>query len=610
MARLFDRRDTDFVLFDVLKVQDLTRLPRFADHSEDVFRMILDAAEKLTHEEVAPTNVDGDRIGVKLVDGKVQVPESFKGAYRKYIEGGWFTLMEDYDVGGQQLPHSLGVAVEAMFDAANHSLQMLPGLSIGAVQMVKTFGTERQKKLYMEKMYSGDWSGTMCLTEPNAGSDVGNLTTVARRNPDGTYSIKGAKIFISWGEHEVCENIIHPVLARIEGDPAGTKGISIFLVPKYRVNEDGSMGEFNDVTCVGLEHKMGIHGSPTCQLNFGENDACVGELLGEERKGMKIMFQMMNTARLGVAVQGLSLAEPAWLYALEYAEERKQGSSMKEFKNPDAPRVSIMQHPDVRRMILDMQAKVQAMRALLLFTGHNADIASAGEGDEAALAQGVVELMTPIVKSWCTDIGFDVNETAIQVLGGHGFLADHPLEQYMRDAKIGSLYEGTNGIQAMDLLGRKIGMKGGLYLMQLAARIDETCGRAQADADLKDLGDLVSQARNALAETAMQLGATFAGGDLELPLLNAKPFLDAMSETLAGWALLEHALVAKAKLAALGGVDPRTNPDAAFLDGKIKTARYFISRTLPLSVGKFQIIRTSDRTPLEAVLSATEITTA
>jgi alkylation response protein AidB-like acyl-CoA dehydrogenase len=618
MAKLYDRRDVDFLLYEVLKVTDLLKYPRYKEQSEDVYKMVMDAAEKISHEVILPTNIDGDRIPLKFENGNVTVPPSFGKALKEYRDGGWLTLMDDEEVGGQAIPASVGIHSTSLFGGANFAFTMCPGMMHGAAKMIEDHGTERQKKIYMEKMYAGYWGGSMCLTEAQAGSDVGNIATVAKRMPDGTYRLKGQKIFITWGDHNLSENIVHPVLARIEGDPAGTKGISIFLVPKFLVNEDGSLGKRNDVVCAGIEHKMGIHGSPTTTLVFGDNDDCYAELLGQERSGMKIMFGMMNEARLGVGVQGLSMSEPAYLYALEYAADRRQGSSVKDFKNPEAPRISILHHPDVRRMIIDMKAKVEAMRALIGITALNLDLVMAADGADKETASAIVELLTPIAKSWCTDTGFDVIENAIQVMGGHGYLRDHPLEQYMRDLKIASLYEGTNGIQAMDLLGRKLGMKGGMVLMSFLGNIDRVTSRVlEAKGALAQEANIVAESRNALAETAMALGMTFAGGDLDLPLLNAKPFLDAMGEVVAGWLLLWEAEVAAEKLAALAKskgvaaeVLAKTDADAAFYDGKVKTAKYYIARYLPVAKAKFDVIRGSDRSAIDAVFGAYELQAA
>lgn len=621
MAKYYDRRDVDFLLYDVLRVQDLTRYPRYREHTKDVFDMVLDAADKLAHEVLGPTNIDGDRIGLRYDRGEVTVPPSFAKALEAMRDGGWITLMDDPAVGGQAIPASVGFVTTCLFGSGNFAFTMCTGMMHGAAKMVEIFGTERQKRLYMEPMYAGKMGGSMCLTEAGAGSDVGNIITTARRNPDGTFSIKGTKIFITWGEHNLTENICYPVLARIEGDPAGTKGISIFLVTKYRVNEDGSRGKRNDVYCSGIEHKMGIHGSPTCTMVFGENDECIGELLGPERSGMKIMFQMMNEARLGVGLQGLSLSEPAYRYALDYARERRQGSSVREFKNPEAPRVPIIHHPDVRRMLLDMKAKVEGMRALLAYTAYNIDLAHAADGADREAAQGVVELLTPLAKSWPTDTGFEVAATAIQVLGGYGYLRDHPIEQYLRDLKIASLYEGTNGIQAMDLLGRKLGMKGGAIFMSFLSRIDETTERiTQARSSLAAEASHLAELRAALAECAMGLGMTFAGGDLELPLLNAKPFLDTMAEITVAWLLLWQAEVAEKKLNSMLGEKGltgdaaaawiRSDKEAVFLDGKIKTARYFIGRVLPQAEARISVIRSGERNALDVLLSEDEMVAA
>lgn len=607
MAKLVDRRDIDFMLNEWLNVEQLTNFGYYADHSREIFDMVLDNVEKLSEEIIRPTNVDGDREGVKLENGVVVTPASFKKAYKEFHAGGWMSVCDDYEWGGQQLPRIFGVVGNMFLGAANHSFVMSPGLTHGAANLVKTFGTETQKKKFLPKMISGENGGTMCLTEPQAGSDVGNLTTVARRNPDGTFSIKGSKIFISWGDSDLYDNVIHPVLARIEGDPAGTKGISIFLVPKYRVDENGEKLGPNDVTVTGLEHKMGIHASPTCAIAFGENDDCIGELLGEERQGMKIMFQMMNGARLETGVQGLSCSEPAYRYALEYCRDRKQGSSIKEFKNPDAPRVSIIEHPNVRRKLMDMRAKVEAMRALIGYTALNLDLSIVAEGSERDTASDVVELLTPIVKAWCTDTGFSVNEIAIECLGGHGYLADHPLEQYMRDMKIASLYEGTNGIQAMDLLGRKLGMKGGAILMALLQRIGETAGRASDE--LKSAASLLMEAQGELAQTAMGLGASFAQGNIQHPLLAAKPFLDAMGIVVATWLLLWQAEVAEQQLKALQaekgvsdlGAFVKENANAAYYYSKVRTAKYYAARYIPEARAKFSYIGSGDVTAMEAI---------
>lgn len=621
MAKLWNRRDVEFLLFDVLKVQELSRFERFQDHDVETYKMILDAAEQLAHEEYLPTNSEGDRHGTKYQDGKVTVPESFRKLKNLFVEGGWMTLTESAEEGGQQVPHVVGMIGGCVFGSGNHAFSMFPGLSLGAANLIRNFGTERQKKLYMEPIMSLKYGGTMCLTEAQAGSDVGNLSTVARRNPDGTFSIKGTKIFISWGDHDLSENIIHPVLARIEGDPAGTKGISIFLVPKYRVNEDGSQGKLNDVQCTGVEHKLGIHASPTCQLTFGENDNCIGELLGVEREGMKIMFQMMNGARLETGMQGLTQSEPAYLYALDYCLDRKQGSSLKDFKNPEAPRAAIIEHPNVRLLLMDMKAKTEGMRALLGYVAMNLDISHvASDEAERDRAQGVVEVLIPIVKAWCTDVGFKLTEEAIQCLGGHGYLQDHPLEQYMRDIKIASLYEGTNEIQAIDLLGRKLMMKNGAYFMNVLGKLADTANDLKGIESLKAEAASLDELRGLVMQTAMNLGQTFRSGNLDLPLLNAKSFLDSMGDVVVAWLLLWEAKVAHDKLEALFGQlgvgeDGRaavtsSHPEAAFLNGKILSAKYFAARVLPLAKGRLTVVNASERTALDVKFSEAELAIA
>jgi len=435
----------------------------------------------------------------------------------------------------------------------------------------------------------------MCLTEPNAGSDVGNLSTKAVRQPDGTFRLQGTKIFITAGDHDLSENIIHPVLARIEGDPPGTKGISIFLVPKYLVNDDGSLGKRNDFEVAKIEEKMGIHGSSTCLLNFGDNGECYAELLGEEQQGMKIMFQMMNEARIAVGIQGESSASLAYLHALQYAKERLQGSSITQFKDPQAPRVPIIQHPDVRRMLLWMKSNVESMRALIYYASLCVD-REMTEEDEAQKEkwQGILEVLTPICKAYNSDIGFRVTETAIQVYGGYGYCSEYPVEQIMRDAKIASIYEGTSGIQALDLVGRKLPRKNGASFMALLGEIGKTVKKYKEVDDLADLAGDVQDAANTLGEMGLFLAQSAGEGNFLLPISNAYPFLIMMGKVVAGWLLLWEAGVANEKLGALvqkKGVDRsnqaawnkfvKESKDGAFYAGKILSARYFIKNVLP-----------------------------
>ena len=597
MPDLQDRRDTEFLLYDVLGVDHLHDFPRFREHSRDTYDLLFDLADRLAEEELRPTNTEGDRHGTVFDDGRVLLPESFRPAIEQLREVGYLSLNDDEEVGGQQIPHAIGTFVTSVLYSANQALMMLPALTHGAAKLVELFGTERQRALYLQPLLAFRFGGTMCLTEAGAGSDVGASVATARRMDDGTYRIKGTKIFISWGDHEMTENIVYPVLARIEGDPAGTKGITLFLVPKFHVNEDGTLGERNDVACSGVEHKMGIHASPTCTIVFGEDrDDCEGELLGEEREGMRAMFVMMNGARIGTGVQGLAQAELAYRYALEYALDRRQGSSLADFKNPEAERVPIVHHPDVRRMLMDMKVKVEGIRALIGFTALQFDVARAAEGEEAEVARGLVELLTPVVKAWCTDVGFDVTESAMQVLGGHGYLTDHPVEQAMRDVKIRSLYEGTNGIQAMDLVGRKLHTAGGQAFAGLLARIEETGTRLTDHPQLGRAADRTVEAARGLGSAAASLAERFGKGDLEAPLLNAKPFLDAMGTVVVAWLLLWEAEVAAEKLGAGG-----EGPDGDFLRSKVLGALYFGGRVVPGASAALAALEENERAALDVV---------
>ncbi|MBW1988964.1 MAG: acyl-CoA dehydrogenase, partial [Deltaproteobacteria bacterium] len=455
----------------------------------------------------------------------------------------------------------------------------------GTAKMIELFGTDKQKELYLSKLYSGEWGGTMVLTEPEAGSDVGNLSTTAKDNGDGTYTITGNKIFITNGDHDLVPNIVHPVLARIEGAPRGTKGISLFLVPKYRVNDDGSLGEENDVACTGIEEKMGLHGSATCSLTFGGKGKCVGTLLGEVNKGMKVMFTMMNEARLAVGAIGQAAASCAYLYALDYAKQRVQGRDLDDILNPEAPPVPIIRHPDVKRMLLWMKAHVEGMRSLIYYCAKCFDMeAIVKDEEEREFYKGMTELLTPVIKSFCSDRGFDVCVQAVQVYGGYGYTKEFPVEQLARDSKINSIYEGTNGIQAMDLLGRKLAMKNGAYFTSFTKAVNEAAHMAR-DQGLHELADSVDTAVKKLSDTAMALGAAAMEGRLKQAFAHAYPFLNCMGDVCMAWMLLWRAAVAApAKEAAKG-------KDAAFYEGQVKTAEFFIQTVLPVTLGSLESIQ-------------------
>jgi len=609
---IVDERDQRFVLFEMLDTEELCKSEKFADFSLDMFEMILTEARKLAENEIFPTLVEGDRVGCRLENGQVYAPECFRQPYKLFCEGGWNAMSAPPEEGGQGLPFTMRTASHEWF-SHNFSFMSYPGTGEGAAHLIEEYGNEELKKKYMEKMITGEWGGSMVLTEPGAGSDVGNLTTKAVRQPDGTFRLQGNKIFITAADHDFASNIIHPVLARIEGDPAGTKGISIFLVPKYLVNEDGSLGERNDFEIPKIEEKMGIHGSSTCVMNFGDNGNCYAELLGEERQGMKVMFQMMNEARISVGQQGVGAASIAYLHALQYAKERQQGSSLMEMKNPEAPRVPIIEHPDVRRMLLWMKANVESMRALMYYATLCFDKHLVTESDEEREKLiGILEVLTPIIKAYCSDIGFRVTETAIQVYGGYGYCSEYPVEQFLRDEKIASLYEGTNGIQALDLVGRKLGMKKGTYFMNLLGEMNATVAKYKDEAGLKDLAEDVQAAVNALADVSMFMAQCGKAGKFLIPVGNAYPFLMMMGKIVSGWLLLWQAGVANGKLAVIAkeqGADlddpakmadlVKGSKDAAFYAGKIAGARYFIKHVLPEIDGTIKAIKSEDMSIME-----------
>jgi len=581
-----DRRDVDFVLHEQLNVGALSEDDRFAEFNRKTVDLIINEARNLAVKEILPTFKDGDEQGCRFENGQVFVPESFKRAYDLFVEGEWLAMPEDPEYGGQGMPRTVALAAGDYFNGANYAFMMYPGLTHGAALLVEAFGTERQKRLFLKNMFSGKWSGTMLLTEPEAGSDVGNLSTTAVKNEDGTYSITGNKIFISAGEHDMVENIVHPVLARIEGAPAGTKGISLFLVPKYRVNEDGSLGSFNDVVCTGIEHKMGINGNATCSLTLGGKGQCVGELLGEENKGMRAMFLMMNEARLLVGMQGFCCASASYMNAVNYARERIQGKNLLQMMDANAPAVPIIQHPDVRRMLLSMKSYVEGMRSLLYYAGHLSDrmVIAADEAEKARL-QGMLDLLIPICKGYVTDKAFEVCSLGVQVFGGYGFIREYPQEQLLRDCRITMIYEGTNGIQAMDLLGRKLGMNKGKPIMDLMIEIQQTIAQAKAFENLKESAIKVEKALNRLGEVAMHLGAMAMSPKVMSAFSFAHPFMEASGDVVMAWMLLWRGGIAAAQLE-----KGAKKKDLAFYEGQMKSVQYFTQVVLPVSMGKMDAI--------------------
>lgn len=576
-----DLRDFFFVLFEQFGYADVAGKAPFDAWGVDEARAVLNETYRFAREVLGPINPTGDREGCRLENGNVITPKGFKEAWKGLYEAGFQSLSISQKHGGQGAPQMLGALVAELLSGANIAFHMYPGLALGAAELIAECGTPDQQHKYLEKMLSGTWAGTMCLTEPHAGSDVGAAKSTAKKRPDGTYSIKGNKIFISGGDQDLSENIIHLVLARVDGAPPGTKGLSLFIVPKRRINADGSSGASNDVHCTSLEHKMGIIGSATAALSFGDSDECIGELVGAtENQGMAQMFRMMNGARIAVGIQGIGLLTGAYHNALDYAKERKQGASFKHWKDPNQPRVSIIEHPDIRRMLLECKAVNEGLRALAVKLAFHLDSAKALAGvddEKAAYHQGQVELLTPLVKSHASDESFRLCAQAIQVFGGAGFLKDHPVEQYCRDSKITSIYEGTNHIQAMDLVGRKLGMAGGAHFQNFMADVGNFIEANRADKTYGSSVELLAAAQEAVMNTAMGMFGWSQSEKIVLVPLGANRFLTMMSQLALGWLLLDAALKGEKAMAALSS----GSPDRAFYEGKRASALWYARNVLP-----------------------------
>ena len=611
MKYMDDARDIKFNLFEWLDLDAVLSSEHFQEFDREQLEMVLDEALKVSRGSVSGCNETGDRIGARFENGRVSLPEGFSAAYQDLASGGWISPTTSPEFGGMGLPESLGTGISEFIMGANTALGLQVLLIRGAAHLIESFGTETLKATFCERMYSGEWAGTMCLTESSAGSDLGEIRTKAVKQDDGSYLISGEKIFITSGEHDLTPIIIHAVLARIPGAPAGAKGLSLFVVPKFRVNQDGSLGAPNDMACASIEHKLGIHGSPTCSLVFGTGGACQGFLLGAEGQGISLMFQMMNAARYEVGVQGLSIASAAHQSALAYARERLQGRLFTN-KKPDAPQAPIVQHPEVRRSLLMQSAYVQGMRALVSYTGWCMDMAHTTTGEERDRWQGLVELFTPVCKAWCSDWGFRVTEWALQTFGGYGYTMDYPAEQYLRDCKIASIYEGTNGIQALDLVGRKFRMQDGRPVKHLMGLAAETAATLASD---PVLGTSASQLGSAVkAMGAVLTGMPTRDNALVLTMLNAVPILDMLGHLVAGHLLLQQAQVAQGKLAALlqtRGVNTQDadalrtflagSPDGAFYQNKIQAAIHFAHRGLPQVAAQAVALNAGETAPMEAI---------
>ncbi len=560
-------RDSQFVLHDVLDAQShYAALERCERVSREDLDSILDAAAQFSEKELFPCNRAGDEEGCTFDRGAVTTPTGFKAAYAVYRDAGWAGMTGDPQFGGQGLPASIRLLVGEAMSTANMAWTMYPDLSSSAMYALSTHGTREQKQRFLTRLLSGEFTGTMCLTEPQAGSDVGLLTTKATPNADGTYSITGTKIFISAGEHDLVPNILHLVLARLPDAPAGTRGITLFIVPKLHITEDGSLGARNAVTCTGIEEKMGIHGNATCVLNF---DGAVGYRVGEEHQGMRCMFTMMNSARLGVGMQGLGIMEVSYQTSLAYAQERLQMRSLTGPKNASGPADPIIVHPDVRRMLLTQKALLEGGRALIYYTALQADISLYRSGDAQIAAEERLSLLTPIVKAFLTETGFECANHSLQIFGGHGFIRETGIEQYVRDARITLLYEGTTQIQALDLLARKVLMTQGKALLALIGEMKALA--TEASAGLPALASRLDAIADEWAALTMGIGAR-AAQDADALGAAAVDFL-----MYSGYAVLTHFWVRMA-LIAKSSADAETD---AFLGGKIATAQFYVDRILP-----------------------------
>ncbi|WP_179405484.1 acyl-CoA dehydrogenase [Burkholderia guangdongensis] len=591
-STIIQRRDLEFQLFELFDADALTQRPRFAEHSRETFVAALDAALAIAEEKFAPHNRKSDEHEPQFDGERVSMIPEVRDAVRAYCDAGLLAAGKDYDAGGMQLPALVSHAAQSLFKSANIATSSYVGLTVGNANVIERFGSPAQKRKYLQPLLEGRFFGTMALTEPQAGSSLADLTTRAVPNPDGTYSITGNKIFISGGDHELSENIVHLVLARIPGAPPGVKGISLFTVPKYRVNDDGSVGERNDVALAGLIHKMGWRGTTSTMLSFGERGACIGEIVGEPHHGLAYMFQMMNEARIGVGMGATMLGYRGYLASLQYARERSQGRLPGE-KRPDVPQVPLIEHADVRRMLLAQKAYVEGAYSLCLYAARLVDELKTADDEHArAEAELLLDLLTPIVKSWPSQWCLEGNSLAIQIHGGYGYTREYPVEQFYRDNRLNMIHEGTHGIQAMDLLGRKVVMRDGRAVALLEREIDQTVRQAADRADLaeaahelkhawREIGDTLAVLRPALADRA------------PLVLSQANAFLEVFGHTVVAWMWLRQGLVAARAL------EHATNDDdVRFYRGKVQTCRWFFRHELPRMQPHHALLRRLDDTTL------------
>lgn len=602
-------RDIEFVLFEHLPFGELLGQGAFAHVAEDDVMMILQAGADFASDVVAPSNRAGDLTGCRMEDGHVKVPDHYADVWNAIKESGWIGLVAPLEHGGQGLPKTISTAIDELIIGSNPALHTYLGLCRAAANLMIHHASPELIEAYVPRLISGEWQGTMCLTEAGAGSDVGASLTRAVPVGDGSFKIKGTKIFITCGEHQLAENHIHLVLARLPNAPSGVKGLSLFLVPRFRPDASGAYTVDNDVRAAKIEEKLGIHSSPTCVMNFGDQDDCLGWLIGGEGDGIKCMFHMMNEERIVVGLQGQALASAMYFHAVKYAEERVQGSDIAEGKRVTDKKVAIVQHPDVRRMLMTVRALAEGGRALLLATSLALDLSETAEDESVkAEAAGRLALLTPICKSWGSDSGVEACSLALQVFGGSGYTADYPAEQYLRDARIAPIYEGANGIQAIDLLFRKVLGGGGELLKSYAKGVGIWLGSNMGHSSLANEIEVLAKAGKQIQDVTAFLAAR-AQDDVKLAALGASPYLTLLGNVVVGHLLLEQAVLATQKLEALGmptdadaqGAWLEANSGARFYVNKVHTARFFVYQVLTQNDWKAQQIMSGDRSALEVM---------
>ena len=589
---LLSSRNLAFELYEVLDAEGLTRRERFAEHNRETFDAAIGTARNIAEKYFAPHNRKGDENEPRYENGQAILIPEVKPAVDAFLEAGFLNAARSFDAGGMQLPTLLSQACFAHFQSANAASTSYPFLTMGAANLIESFGTDEQKQRFLQPMIDGRFFGTMALTEPHAGSSLSDIRTRAEPAADGTYRLKGNKIFISGGDHPLSENIVHMVLAKLPDAPPGVKGISLFIVPKFLVNDDGTLGQRNDVLLAGLFHKMGWRGTTSTALNFGDNGECVGYLVGEAHRGLSYMFQMMNEARIGVGMGAVMLGYAGYLYSLEYARERPQGR-VPDSKDPTTAPVAIIQHADVRRMLLTQKSYVEGAFDLGLYAARLFDDTTTLETEaERKHAHELLDLLTPIVKSWPSEFCLKANELAIQILGGHGYTREYPVEQYYRDNRLNPIHEGTHGIQSLDLLGRKLAQNGGAGLKQLVRLIADTAERAVAYESLSALREPLEKLVARLQVVTIGLLTDLAQGKVNSSLANSALYLKVFGHTVIGWRWLEQAIRAEEGLAKGNAAD------ADFYQGKLQAARYFLTWEVPGCHHELALLEARDDTCL------------